>query len=123
MYKRQTKGTALALKSTVALYAGRWSVAADAAKRVMELGQYELEDNYEHLFIKSKQDVSKEILFNINFLAGTKNHSFPGGVNTRMGKGYSSKVPNQALIDSYLCIDGLPIDQSPLYNPCLLYTS
>ena len=34
-----------------------------------------------------------------------------------MGKGYSSKVPNQALIDSYLCIDGLPIDQSPLYNP------
>ena len=115
--EKVTKGTALALKSTVALYAGRWSVAADAAKRVMELGQYELEDNYGHLFIKSKQDVSKEILFKINYLAGTRNHSFPGGVNTRMGKGYSSKVPNQALIDSYLCIDGLPIDQSPLYNP------
>ena len=27
------------------------------------------------------------------------------------------RSPNQALIDSYLCIDGLPIDQSPLYNP------
>src|SRR5690606_36559950 len=62
-------------------------------------------------------DVSKEIIFQISFLAGTRNHSFPGGVTTRMARGYSSKVPNQALIDSYLCTDGLSIDESPLYNP------
>jgi len=114
---KATKGTALALKSTVALYAGRWDVSADAAKRVMDAGVYQLESNYENLYIKSKQDVSKEIIFQISFLAGTRNHSFPGGVTTRMARGYSSKVPNQALIDSYLCTDGLSIDESPLYNP------
>lgn len=115
--EKVTRGSALALKSTVALYAGRWDVASDAANRVMGLNIHQLEDNYGDLFIKSKQDVSKEILFKINFLKGTRNHSFPGGVNTRMGKGYSSKVPNQALIDSYPCTDGLPIDQSHVYDP------
>ncbi len=114
---KAAKGAALALKANVALYAGKWDIATDAAKRVMELGVYQLESTYENLYIKSKQDVSKEIIFQISFLKGTRNHSFPGGVNTRMGRGYSSKVPNQALIDSYLCTDGLPIDQSPLYNP------
>lgn len=114
---KATQGTALALKSTVALYAGRWDTASDAAKRVIDLKEYQLEPNYGDLYIKSKQDVSKEIIFQISFLAGTRNHSFPGGVNTRMAKGYSSKVPNQALIDSYLCVDGLPIDESPLYDP------
>lgn len=114
---KAAKGAALALKANVALYAGEFDVAADAAKRVMDLNVYQLENNYENLYVKSKQDVSTEIILQISFLKGTRNHSFPGGVNTRMGQGYSSKVPNQALIDSYLCTDGLPIDQSPLYNP------
>ncbi|GAB1415427.1 RagB/SusD family nutrient uptake outer membrane protein [Paludibacter sp.] len=114
---KAAKGAALALKANVALYAGRWDVAADAAQRVMDLKVYELESSYENLYVKSKQDVSKEIILQISFLVGIRNHSFPGGVNTRMGSGYSSKVPNHALIDSYLCTDGLPIDQSPLYNP------
>jgi hypothetical protein len=33
-----------------------------------------------------------------------------------MGRGYSSKIPTQALIDSYECTDGLSIDKSPLYD-------
>ncbi len=34
----------------------------------------------------------------------------------RLSGGYASKVPTQALIDAYECIDGLRIDQSPLYD-------
>lgn len=114
---RATKGAALALKARVALYAGRWDVAIDASKRVIDAETYSLDANYEGLFIKSKQDVSKEIIFKISYLEGVYTHRIPQGVNTRMGKGYSSKIPTQSLVDSYLCTDGLPIDQSPLYDP------
>lgn len=114
---RATKGAALALKARVALYAGRLDVAIDAAERVMDSGLYGLDDDYEGLFIKSKQQLSKEIIFSISFLTGQWTHRIPQGVNSRNGRGYSSKIPTQALIDSYLCIDGLQIDESPLYDP------
>ncbi len=114
---RVTKGAALALKARVALYAGRWAVAIDAAKRVMDSGMFSLDDDYEGLFIKSKQLTSNEIIFDISYLTGNWSHALPQAVNTRMGRGYSSKIPTQALIDSYLCTDGLPIDQSPLFDP------
>lgn len=114
---RATRGAALGLKARVALHTGRWDVAADAAKRVMDSGIYDLDGTYENLFIKSKQAASREIIFGISFLVGQRVHRIPQAVNTRNGRGYSSKIPTQALIDSYLCTDGLPIDQSPLYDP------
>src|SRR5690606_14130836 len=52
---RATKGAALALKSRVALYAGKFDVAIAAAEAVMNSGVYDLDDDYEGLFIKSKQ--------------------------------------------------------------------
>ena len=47
---RATRGAALALKARVALYNGRYSVARDAAKAVMDLNVYELYPHYERLF-------------------------------------------------------------------------
>nr|PZN54917.1 MAG: RagB/SusD family nutrient uptake outer membrane protein [Bacteroidota bacterium] len=114
---RATKGAALALKSRVALYAGKFDVAIAAAEAVMNSGVYDLDDDYEGLFIKSKQIGSHEIIFSISYLVGLRTHRIPQGVNSRNGRGFSSKIPTQALIDSYLCIDGLPIDESPLYDP------
>lgn len=114
---RATRGAALGLKARAALHAGKWDVAADAAKRVMDFGTYTLDGNYENLFIRSKQSSSSEIMLDISFLAGLWVHRIPQAVNTRNGRGYSSKIPTQALIDSYLCTDGLPIDESPLYDP------
>lgn len=114
---RATKGAALALKARIALYAGKWDVSIDASKRVMNAGTYSLDVSYEGLFIKSKQDASKEIIFKISYLEGQYTHSIPKGVNTRNGSGYSSKIPTQTLVDSYLCTDGLAIDKSPLYDP------
>lgn len=114
---RVTKGAALALKAKVALYSGKFDVASNAAKRVMDAGTYSLDANYDGLFIKSKQDVSKEIMFKIPYLWGVTVYNIPQGLNTRNGKGYSAKIPNQAMIDSYLCKDGLTIDKSPLFNP------
>jgi hypothetical protein len=38
-------------------------------------------------------------------------------IRGRMASGFCNRIPVQSLVDSYECIDGLSIDQSPLYNP------
>lgn len=113
---RVTQGAALALKSRVALYAGRWQEAADAAQQVMQMGRYQLHQDFGQLFMYAGQN-SPEIIMSIQFLQGVMVHSTPRHFYSRIALGHSNKIPVQSLIDSYECADGLPIDQSPLYDP------
>jgi hypothetical protein len=114
---RVTKGMTLALKSRVALYNENWDTAIDAAERVMELG-YSLDDDYSQLYRKEYQQGSTEIIFKLDYLDGPiKGHDLPRWCSPRMHSGYSAYIPVQPMIDSYLCVDGLDISQSPLYDP------
>lgn len=113
---RASRGAAFALKTRVALLNGKWDVAAQAANNVTSLNSYSLDNKFDNLFTLNGQSSSKEVIFSIQY----KYTYFtwrPQGTNTRMGKGYSSKIPTQSLVDSYECTDGLSIDKSPLYNP------
>ncbi len=114
---RATRGAALALKARTALFAGDWATAASAAKSVMDLNKYSLYPNYDKLFTYDAQNNSEEI-FTIQFSRTNQmTHETPIHTRGRMAGGYVTKIPTQALIDSYECIDGLRIDKSPLYNP------
>ncbi len=114
---RISKGAVLALKAKIALYNERWEVAADAAEKCMKLGVYQLDKNYEDLFTNPGQAASKEIIFSLQLDKTVWYHNIALGCNSRMTRGYSSKVPTQAMVDSYECTDGLSIDKSPLYDP------
>jgi len=113
---RITKGAALALKARVALYNSDWSVAADAAKNVIDLSLYTLYPNYENLFGYAGEGSSEDI-FSIQFNREYGlTHQTPVHTRGRLTGGYVTKIPTQATIDSYECIDGLSIDKSPLYD-------
>lgn len=113
---RATKGAASAVRARTALYNGKWDIAAKAAKSVMDLNYHKLHPNFGELFTHKGQN-STEIIFAYQYLRGTRVHSLPQCLFSRMGKGNSNKVPGQVIVDSYECTDGLPIDKSPLYNP------
>ncbi len=115
-FGKATKGAALAIKSRVALYNGRWDVAAQSAKAVMDLNVYQLHPNYGELFSYAGQ-TSKEIIFSVQYLKGVQTTTIPRNYLSRMAQGFSNKIPVQALIDSYEATDGLTIDKSPLYDP------
>lgn len=115
-YGRATKGAALALKARVALYNEQWDMAIDAAERVMELGVYQLHPDYGELFTYAGEGSSEAILVH-QYLSGERTHQFPQHGFTRMMSGWSTPVPTQMLVDSYLMIDGQRIDESPLYDP------
>lgn len=117
---RITKGAALALKSRIALYNEKWEIAAQAAKQIMDLKIYTLYPNYEQLFQYVGEGCS-EVIFDIPCVTGV-NKSIEvrnaGNFLSRNSQGGgSNKVPTQQLVDSYECIDGKLISESPLYNP------
>ncbi len=115
---RPTRQAALALKARTALYNEKWDIAIEAASEVMALEGAEviLDPSYSNLFTYEGQD-SKEILFSIQYLFGHKVHPIFRLFGSRNGGGHANKVPTYQLVDSYECIDGLPIDKSLLYNP------
>lgn len=119
--KRLTKGAALALKARFALYVGQWEAARDAANAVIQLGigVYDLNSSYRDLFLKSGE-TSKELIISIP--RDQTQQIFNGSAYVqdflpRNATGFGAQIPTRDILDSYECIDGKPIDESPLYDP------
>ena len=124
-FGRATKGAALALKSRLLLYAASplyvdfgdtneankptdvalWKSAADAAKAVIDLNQYELASSYADLFKNDFQN--KEHIFVRRYAANSdfEKSNFPVSFG---GKGGTN--PSQNLVDDYEMLDGTPFD-------------
>ena len=116
---RATKWAALAFKARAALYAGRYQIAADAAKLVIDGGAFTLHPSYSQLFSYAGEG-SKEIILARNYAktaqaAGQNNNIFGEyGPPTNSAAGHV--VPIRVLVDAYLMKDGLPTSTSPLFN-------
>lgn len=116
---RFTKGAALALQARIALYNSRFDVAASAARAAMALegeAGYSLYDNYEELFQHAGQNAA-EIMFVIPFKDGVRTQILTQLQGSRNVGGFGQLIPTQSLVDSYEATDGLPIDESTVYDP------
>ena len=124
-FGRATKGAALALKSRLLLYAASplyvdfgdtnetnkptdvalWKSAADAAKAVIDLNQYELASSYADLFKNDFQN--KEYIFVRRYAANSdfEKINFPVSFG-----GQGGTNPSQNLVDDYEMLDGTPFD-------------
>ena len=114
-----TKGAALAFKARIALYMGDYTIARDAAKACMDLGVYQLFPDYTTLFLNKTKN-SIETIFAVPY-SEERNIIWSAtecrDVISRTSGGYCSRSPSWELFCSYLCTDGLPIDESPLFDP------
>lgn len=114
---RITKGAAFAIKTRAALYNGMYDMAIDAAEEVMNLGVYSLHPSFSGLFSYEGQ-YSDEIILAKQFLEGERTYNVTVIMNRNSSPGaWSGIVPTQHLVDSFEATDGLPIDESPLYDP------
>lgn len=114
-----TRGAALAMKARFALYMGDWEVAAKAAKDCMDLGLYSLASDYGSVFLQSTGPIPEKIFViprsienDVILDSWFVNNGLP-----RNAGGYGSYNPSWDLLAAYLCTDGLPIDESPLFDP------
>jgi hypothetical protein len=143
---RATKGAALALKSRILLYAAselfnnpswaggypnpelissttgsrtaKWQAAKDAAKAVIDLGIYSLQDTGDP--IKDYTDVfltknSREAIFSRFFIKsrGWEDNALPGLANGPNGyHNWGGNTPIQELVDDYEMVDGTEFNWS-----------
>lgn len=114
--KRVNKGTAYAFKARTATWMLDYGTAKDAAKNCIDLDEYSLEDDYGHLFLPTTNESSEYIFV----LPRSKELDETQGTTAwlpRYAGGTSTAQPSWELFCSFTCTDGLPIDESPLYDP------
>src|SRR5690606_24606932 len=112
---RATKGAALALKARALLQQHRYEEVVAAANEIFALNHYQLYPDYNGIFRKANQGNS-EVIFDIRFKAPEVTNNY----DIIMAQ-YSTQAPLQGLVDEYRMIDGLPIEESPLYDPAQPY--
>ena len=116
--QRPTSGAALGFKARFALFNYDYEIAAEASKKCMDLNVYELHYSFANLFVA---DVSPELIFyfkgDLTLKYGISLFGYVRNFVVRKLGGYANESPSLELLCSYNCIDGLPIDESPLYNP------
>jgi hypothetical protein len=110
---RITKTAVQALKARYYLYAGKHKEAAVEAFKIIENSTISLHNNYSELFQYEGENVSEHILQH-QYVRDAHECGTFGYAPVTIGGG-SNISPLKSLIDSYLCTDGLPIAQSPLY--------
>lgn len=117
--QRATKGAAMAMKARFALYMGDWEVCRDAAKQCMDLGIYKLHSNYADLFLTTTRNAEESIFLLPRSIEHDVTYGYNNVMNeiTRNPGGWGAYCPSWDLLASYLCTDGLPIDESPLFDP------
>ena len=126
---RVTKGAAEALIARVALFEGTWNKyhgladanfyldkAIEAANNIVISGEYSLftglgtDNSYWGLFIEVGDD-SPESILDDRYLYPVRTHDF-----TRKMLRSPGYLATKKLADMYLCSDGLPVSQSPLFG-------
>ncbi|WP_423126633.1 RagB/SusD family nutrient uptake outer membrane protein [Gaoshiqia sp. Z1-71] len=117
--KRATKGAALGMKARIALFVNDHATARDAAKACMDLEIYQLYPDFGELFL-SKTKNSVETIFGIPRSTEYKTSLAGGAVTAYLSRNVTSPSttasPSWDLLCAFLCTDGKPIDESPLYD-------
>jgi hypothetical protein len=119
------KGTAQAMKARVLMAQEKWSEAIPLLEAVISSGHYGLSNDYAAIFKTSGQanaNVNKEILFSTQYLAPNNIHRALNGMDMELGN-YALLQPYKDLADDYEMKDGLPANESPLFDPANPYAN
>lgn len=115
---RITKWATLALKARITLYHEKYSESAASAKQIIDnaaTSGIALTDDMISLF-NYDGIRNSEVLLDIPFHSLVQFNATPLMTFSRNAGGWAIIQPAVSLIDSYECIDGLPIDKSPLFD-------
>lgn len=121
---RATKGAAIALKGKVYLYAGEHDKAAEIfSELINNKGSYgyDLLPDYKSVFDYHNKN-NREVIFDVQYLGprtgeGGSLDLYLGNLSSNGTGSENTSCPTVELLDMYWCTDGLPITESPLYNP------
>lgn len=114
---RITAGAALAILGRVQMAEKKWSDAAATYKKILDSGVYSIEQGgFKKLFIQTGES-SNEIILASQYHEDTYSHVMLQYLYPESYGGWHQFSPYNELVQSYECIDGKTVEESPLYNP------
>ena len=115
---RILKSAALAAKGRLLLMHKRWAEAVSTYQEIINLNAHVIDPQYKAMFEEAGSKSSKEIVLSTSCITGLRpNPQNQTNYHPEMYGGYEETVPTQSIVDAYLMNDGLPIEESPLYDP------
>lgn len=114
--QRPTRGAALGMKARVALYNEDWDTVIETTQACMELG-YDLYPDFGELFLSTTHNTCESVFSlprSVTFGVTTSNWS--ADWLPRNNGGWAANGPTWDLLAAFLCTDGLPVDESPLFD-------
>lgn len=114
---RILKAAPLAVKGRLLMIHKRWAEAAATYKEIIDLDAHIIDPRYKAIFEEAGEN-SKEIILSTNCIAGLyANAQNQRNYHPDFYGGYQEDNAFQGLIDAFLMNDGLPIEESPKYDP------
>ncbi|MEX2565272.1 MAG: RagB/SusD family nutrient uptake outer membrane protein [Cyclobacteriaceae bacterium] len=114
---RILKAAALAVQGRLLMIQEKWGEAADTYKQIIDLNEHIIDPRFKALFTVEGEG-SKEIILHANHIAGLYGNSkSQKNYHPAIYGGYQEDNAFQNLVDAFLMEDGLPIEESPLYDP------
>ncbi len=113
---RITKGGALALLGRAQMAQELWSDAVDTYQQIIDMGIYEIDSRFKELFEDGGENSPENVLSIVRMDDFYGNSIQLSSLGFTWG-GFHHYSPYNELVEAFECIDGLPIDQSPLYDP------
>ncbi len=114
---RITRGAALFLKARVLLYNERWTEAAAVARQVIDLEKYALHPRFNELFLTAFNNRKNEAILELQYVENVRTHDLSVRFSPVTYNGAALILPTPELVQAFEMKDGLPITESPLYNP------
>jgi len=112
---RITKGGALALLGRVQMAEKLWSDAKSTFEQIIGLEIYDIDSRFKELFEDDGEN-STEIILSMKRMQDIYGNSIMLSCNGFTWGGYHHYSPYNELVEQFECIDGLPINESPLYD-------
>lgn len=114
-----TAGAALGLRARLLLYMGRYTEALTDAKKVIDMGVYELYPDYSEIFLPEKRGSDKESILQLNFAKNQLGRAFiPNFFSPCRDGGYAGVSATWKLVETYETADGkLITDPGSGYDP------
>lgn len=113
---RVTKGAALGFLGRIKMYLKKWDEAASAYKTIIDSEEYIIDPRYEEIFWESGE-TSKEHILSIQYATDINSSQYQKILRPSSFGGFHQYNVYNNLVQTYLMTDGLPIEESPLYDP------
>lgn len=115
-FGRATRAAALAIKGRLLMSEKRWVEASNTYESIINMELFEVNSDFKVIF-EDDGEVNNEVIFPLKYAENDYATEIQRACRPFMFGGWHQINVYNELVKDFFCSDGLPINESPLYDP------